>query len=159
MGRHRRQSGHRQGQKPLAKVAPKQVGQPVCHTLCAYHAKQSLNPNLPWPDNIVTDGYSFEPTVPLSPESGRTALSGYSFAQSVNTSYTGRLADARHLSPGPSTPTSSNVSAYHFAQNAERPSRGHPHHGTLPKNDLSDPADVQMSGGLSYHVPRAAGSV
>ncbi|KAI1614318.1 hypothetical protein EDD36DRAFT_223001 [Exophiala viscosa] len=146
MGRHRRQSGHRQGQKPLAKVAPKQVGQPMCHSLCAYHTTQSLNPNRPWPGNIVTEGWSFEATVPLSPESSRSALSGDSFAQSVNTSYTSRLAGARHLSPRPSTPTSSNVSAYHFAQIAEHPSSAHRHYGGFPTTDFSAPADVQMSG-------------
>lgn len=148
MGRRRRESGHRQGGLPPVKITPKEQGQPLCPPVCPYHATQSLNANLQSPEPRMLERWRFEATDPSSPESGRSGPSQNNFAHSISTSYTGRLAEARHLSPEPPTPTSSSVSAYYLSQNGEHPGRRFRHHESLPRSDPSE-TGVQKIGGMS----------
>ncbi|KAK5273266.1 hypothetical protein LTR99_002656 [Exophiala xenobiotica] len=146
MGRRRRQSGHLQGCFPLANVAPRPRG--LSSTQQTFANPPPSVRQEPYQQPAVQHRYS-EATDPLSPVSNRSTLSHGSFVHSASTSYTSYLAEARHLSPDPPTPTSSSISTYtpnHHTNGTSRQPQ------CFTSGSTSDP-DVQMTGIVYSNTP------
>jgi hypothetical protein len=141
MGRRRRQSGHLQGCFPLAKVAPRPRG--LSSTQQTFANPPPSVRQEPYQQPAVQHRNS-EATDPLSPVSNRSTISHGSFVHSASTSYTSYLAEARHLSPDPPTPTSSTISTYTPSHHTNGTSR---QPQSFTSGSTSDP-DVQMTGNI-----------
>ncbi|KIW17785.1 hypothetical protein PV08_04980 [Exophiala spinifera] len=152
MGRRRRQSGHRQAQLPFLRVEPKPVGVSSTPATFAHRPRQRYS-SIP-PEELQPGAPQHrynEATAPSSPVSSRSAHSHGSLGHSVSTSYTSYLADARHLSPDPPTPTNSTISTYNSAHHATNGSGRPRQYQSFMSSGTSDP-DVQMTDVLGIDV-------